>query len=198
LMRVRAAVDKLPDDKLEPTYGRLDKGRVSAAFLGRRLAMIYRASGRDELARSVWSETASARGAAGVEGEERGGATVGGRLLGAVLPLSGERRAGRGAARGGRGPSAGAGGGGGAGGAGVGRGGAGAARGGGAEAAAALAAGGVVGLVGPADKDAADEAARRAEALGVPLVALDVGDVPLAGSPHVFRIVVPVEARARA
>src|SRR5262249_3674724 len=79
LMRVRALVDKLPDDKLEPTYGRLDKGRVSAAFLGRRLAMIYRASGRDELARSVWSETASARGAAGGEGGGRGGAPAEGR-----------------------------------------------------------------------------------------------------------------------
>src|SRR5262249_20276801 len=152
----------------------------------------YRASGRDELARSVWSETASARGAAGIEGEERGGATVEGRLLGALLPLSGERRlVGEAAPRGlalaaravGGGPPGGA------------PAGAGGGAGGGAD---ALAARGGVGLVGPADKDAADEAARRAEALGVPLVALDVGDVPLAGSPHVFRIVVPVEARARA
>lgn len=194
LARVRALVDKLPDDKLEPTYDRLDKRRVSAAFLGRRLAMVFRAAGQDERARAVWSETASARAAAGIEAEARGG-PVEGRLVGALLPLSGKRRLVGEAAQRGLALAAGA----------FGDGSlevaledVGEAKGRAAEAVDALAARGVVGLVGPADKDSAEEAARRAEALGIPLVTLDVGDVPLAGSPHVFRVVVPVEARARA
>jgi ABC-type branched-subunit amino acid transport system substrate-binding protein len=192
--RVRALVDKVADAELEPTYGKLDKGRVSAAYLGRRLAMVYRAAGQDDKARVVWSETAAARSSAGIEGEERGG-PVEGRLVGALLPLSGKRRLVGEAAQRGLALAAGA----------FGEGSlevtledVGEAKGRAAEAVDALAARGVVGLVGPADKDSAEEAARRAEALGVPLVTLDVGEVPLAGTPHVFRVVVPVEARARA
>src|SRR5262249_2804100 len=61
-----------------------------------------------------------------------------------------------------------------------------------------LSAAGVIGAVGPVDKDAADEAARRAEALGLPLVTLDVAETGGPGSPYVFRAVIPVETRARA
>jgi branched-chain amino acid transport system substrate-binding protein len=62
-----------------------------------------------------------------------------------------------------------------------------------------LAKGRVVAVVGPADREAARAAAERAEAAGVPLLSLDVAEGAAApASPHVFRVVVPVELRAQA
>jgi ABC-type branched-subunit amino acid transport system substrate-binding protein len=63
----------------------------------------------------------------------------------------------------------------------------------------ALAAAGAIAVVGPVDRDAAEEAAARAAAHGLPLVTLDVAESG-AGSaqPTVFRAVISVEARARA
>ncbi len=63
----------------------------------------------------------------------------------------------------------------------------------------AIAATGAVAAVGPLDRDAVEEAAKRAEELGLPLVTLDVSDKsPPHGAPHVFCIVVQAESRARA
>jgi branched-chain amino acid transport system substrate-binding protein len=195
--KVAAIVDGLPADAVTRAYGSANKDRPAAAFLGRRLAASLRSSGDESGARRVLNETSDARGAAGLEE----GSTVSGgedpRVFGAILPLSGKRRlvglaaqrgvaiaagtydrsgsysvlvrdAGEGRARAG-------------------------------SAVDDLTGEGVIGLVGPMDRDATEEAAARAEALGVPIVTLDVSGESLgAGSPHVFRIVIPVEARARA
>jgi len=68
-----------------------------------------------------------------------------------------------------------------------------------AEAVDALAAAGAIAVVGPVDRDAADEAAGRAAALGLPLITLDVAESASgAAAPTVFRAVISVEARARA
>jgi ABC-type branched-subunit amino acid transport system substrate-binding protein len=61
-----------------------------------------------------------------------------------------------------------------------------------------LAGEGVIAVIGPADKDAARAAGERAAALGLPVISLDVGDEDPTASPLVFRVVVPVEQRARA
>src|SRR5262249_44750836 len=131
------------------------------------------------------AETARARAAVGLpeETEEGRAAGVDPQLIGAVLPLSGKRRlVGEAAARGvglaagtfDRGA-----------GAGIAQEGvprpfevavedAGDGKGRAAAAVDQLAGAGAIGVVGPVDKDAVDEAARRAEALGIPLVSLDV------------------------
>jgi ABC-type branched-subunit amino acid transport system substrate-binding protein len=220
--RVSVLVDGLDDTAASAAYGRLSKGGPSAAFLGRRLALGLCAAGQAGRAQGVLDETAEARALVGLERDAvacvHGGAGVGGAkdgsnadLVGVVVPLSGKRRlvgeatlrgvtlaagtfvptvastGGVPAAPGGPRPfvvgvrdtgdspeSAGKG-------------------------VDELVGEGAIAIVGPADRDAARAAAARAEAAGVTFLSLDVGDGPLVqGAPHVFRVVVPVELRARA
>jgi branched-chain amino acid transport system substrate-binding protein len=201
IAKVRVIVDALPPDAVRRAWDRADKSRASAAFLARRLAVLDPANGRAYL-----DDSAQSRENVGLADEGRG--TAGGgdpQIVGALLPLSGNtKRVGDLAMRG-LAAAAGtyqvtAGGGGGApqpftvvvkdsssspeq------------ARVGFEE----LVQANVIAIVGPVDKDAAEEAARRAESARVPLISLDVANPALgAGSPHVFRIVVSVEGRARA
>jgi ABC-type branched-subunit amino acid transport system substrate-binding protein len=195
--RVAAIVDKLPGEAVGRAYSNADKGRPSAAFLGRRLAQAARSAGDESTARRILAETEGAREAAGLED---GQSIAGGedpRLFGAILPLTGKRRLVGLAAQRGVAMAAGT----------YDRTGAfsvivrdaGEGRTRAGSALDELVAEGVIGVVGPMDRDATEEAAARAETLGVPLVTLDVsGDALSAGSPHVFRIVIPVEARAKA
>jgi ABC-type branched-subunit amino acid transport system substrate-binding protein len=208
LTRVAALVDGLPAAALAAVYAAADKDGPVAAFAGRRYAQTMRAAGQTDAARQVLAQTAHARVAAGLPDESE--ATVGGvdaDRVGALLPLSGKRHlVGEAAARGvavaagtyDRGAAGG-----------IAEDGvprpfevaledAGEGKGRAAAALEALAAAGAVAVVGPVDRDAADEAARRAETLAIPLVTLDVAEAGAAATPYVFRAVVPVEARARA
>ena len=206
--RVAALVDGLPNDQVAGLYDASDKGGAVCAYLGRRYAAILRAQGQGDRAERVLGETARARAAVGLPDEESVAAgNADPSLIGAVLPLSGKRRlVGEAAARG-VGLAAGTfdrGTGGGVVAEGVPRPfevaveDAGDGKGRAAAAVDQLAVAGVIGIVGPVDKDAVDEAARRAETLGLPLVSLDVAEAGGAGSPYLFRAVVPVESRARA
>jgi len=206
--QVGALVDKLPNDQIPPRYEAADKNGPACALLGRRYAALLRAQGQSERAQRVLDESARARAAIGLPEEEAAAENgVEPQRIGAILPLSGKRRlVGEAAARGvglaagtfDRGA-----------GAGIAEEGvprpfevtvedAGDGKGRAGAAIDQLAAAGVIGAVGPVDKDAADEAARRAEALGLPLVTLDVAETGGPGSPYVFRAVIPVEVRARA
>jgi ABC-type branched-subunit amino acid transport system substrate-binding protein len=205
--RVATLVDGLAPAALAPVYDRAAKDGPVAAYAGRRLAPVLRAAGQADRARQVLAESARARAAAGLPDEAEaasGGADPD--RVGALLPLSGSRRKlGEAAARGvalaagtyDRGAAAG-----------IAEEGvprpfdvsvedAGEGKGHTAAALDALAAAGAIAVVGPVDRDAADEAARRAEALALPLITLDVAEVG-GGMPYVFRAVVSVEARARA
>jgi ABC-type branched-subunit amino acid transport system substrate-binding protein len=200
--RVAAFVEGLPADTVATLYASVDRGGPSAAFLGRRVAAALREAGRADAASRVLAESAGARAAVGLPDDaEAGPGGVEPGRVGALLPLSGKRRlVGEAAARGvamaagafdrtegegaplevavedsgdGKGRAA--------------------------AALDQLAAAGVIGAVGPVDKDAADEAARRAEALALPLITLDVAEAGGgASAPTVFRAVIPVESRARA
>lgn len=206
IARVRGFVDALGEDAAERAYVRADKTQVSAAFLARRLALVAGAKGDALRAARLLEETYTARGEVGLAD----GATAAAgdaNLVGALLPLSGKRRlVGEAALRGltlaaGVFDSA---------------------AGGGvsvdrvprpfvvtvrdageaSERAGAgvdeLAAEGVIAVVGPLDREAAEAAFVRAEAIGMPLVSLDVPQAPAtAGAPHVFRVVVSLEARAQ-
>lgn len=210
--RVRGIVDALPEPAVRRAWQRAGKSGPAAAFLGRRLAVILRASGDAQGAADVLAASAGARAAIGLEDATPSRAVADPQLVGAVVPLSGRGRlvgeaflrglalaagtfdaaqaaappaeaASRGAPRpfsvaiedGGASPEA------------------------AAQAAEALARHGVIAIVGPSDKEATDAAARRAEALAVPIVTLDVAGAPATeGAPHVFRIAPTVEARSRA
>jgi len=218
--RVSALVDSLDDEAARAAYARLSKSGPSAAFLGRRLALGLCAAGQAGRAQGVLDETAEARAAVGLVRDAAAcvGSGNGGKdgasadLIGVVVPLSGKRRlVGEATLRGvtvaagtfapaGSSPGSGV---------------------AGKDATARpfnvgvrdtgdapeqagkgvdeLVGEGAVAIVGPADRDAARAAAERAEAAGVAFLSLDVGDGPLVqGAPHVYRVVVPVELRARA
>jgi ABC-type branched-subunit amino acid transport system substrate-binding protein len=209
--RVGAIVDALPDDAARAAYGRASRSGPSAALLGRRVALALCAAGKRDDARRVLEDTAGAREAAGLPPGAGGDAGPGGDaasgVIGVLVPLGGKRRlVGEALLRGvtlvigafdpqnaggatatagpplsaevrdaGESPEQ------------------------AAHAVDELAQAGAVAFVGPADKDAARAAAERAEAAGLPMISLDVAEVANAdASPHVFRLVVPVEARARA
>ncbi len=207
LGRVQALVADLSPEDAAAAYGRAGKDGPSAAFLGQRLASAERAAGRPDRARQILSETANARATAGIV--TPGGSDGAGdpQLVGAILPLSGKRRlVGEASARGltlaASTYDRGAGGGVSVDGvplpfevvledAGEGK----------EQAAAAvetLARRDVIAAIGPVDRDAADEAARRAEALGLPLLTLDVTEPSAGGAANVFHAVISVEDRARA
>jgi branched-chain amino acid transport system substrate-binding protein len=205
IARVRTIVDELPAESVSTAWEAADKQGPSAAFVGRRLAAMT-ASGEES--QSILAASAQARENVGLIEESRGGATSADpQIVGALFPLSGRtRRVGELAVRGlalsagtfqvtaGQGASA------------------------GSprpfvvvvrdsasspeQAVAAvdeLTQGGAIAVVGPVDREAAEAAARRAEAARVPIVSLDVAESAVAaGSPHVFRVVVSVETRARA
>ena len=192
--RIGALVAGLPSSELESAWDEVDHDGPAAAYIGRRLA----AEAKDRAVAQRWLDgSASARAAYGIDVPK---GTEDPALVGAILPLTGKRRLVGEAALKGLAAAAGT----------YGalepeRGGMGAftlavedAAASPADALAGLAERGAIGVVGPVTRDAAEEAARRAEALGVPMISLDVGEEALGqGAPHVFRIAVSVEARAR-
>lgn len=209
--RVAAIVDLLPAAELEPAYARAKPSAAAAVFLARRLATQARARGDDPLARRLLFETAVGRVAVGLDPAEGAADSVVAdrNRVGALLPLTGKQRlvgeaalAGLLHATGADGDVPGAG---------V----VAAGRplgftvlvrdtGAGPEQAAAavdaLYAAGAIAAIGPADKDTTVAAARRAEALALPLVTLNViasAGAASTGSPHLFGVVLYPEDRAR-
>lgn len=193
--RLAALVAGLPSTELEAAWDEVDHDGPAAAYLGRRLA----SEAKDRASAQRWLDgSAGARSAYGVDAPTGGAEDPA--LVGAILPLTGKRRLVGEAALKGLAAAAGT------------YGALEAERGGmaaftlvvedaaaaPADALAGLAERGAIGVVGPVTRDAAEEAARRAESLGVPMISLDVGEEALGqGAPHVFRIAVSVEARAR-
>jgi ABC-type branched-subunit amino acid transport system substrate-binding protein len=201
--RVRVLVDGLADDAARQVYTRLDKGKVSAALLGRRVAALARAAGDAGRAQEILDETAAARQAAGIASAGPvGNADV--ELVGAVVALSGRRRlVGEVVLRGlalaagtydrtpGLGVTQ----------EGIPRPFEITARDAGDDAAAQrvdeLAVEGAIAIIGPTGAKDAAEASRRATDLGVPIVMLDLSE-DATESPYVFRIIVSADERARA
>jgi len=200
--QVRMVVDALPAEAVKPAWEAADKTRPAAAYLGLRLATTARDPGE---ARSYLEASAQARQNLGLVDDSRGAASgnADAQLVGALFPLTGKTRVVGDQALRGLAVAAGT--------FQVGGGAAGtprpftvlvrdsAASGQARAALDQLVQAGAIAVVGPVDRGAAEEAARRADAAGLPIVSLDVSDSPIVqGSAHVFRIVVPVEARARA
>ncbi|MBI4510543.1 MAG: penicillin-binding protein activator [Deltaproteobacteria bacterium] len=199
--RVSAIVDALSAQAVSDAYAKADKEHVAAALLGRRLALMAKAAGDSARAREILDETRSARVNAGIPDDSSAVGVANPQLIGALLPLSGKRRRVGDAALRGLAVAAGT----------FGSEQKGdnlplvvvardAAPGNGLVAAVdALDAERPIAVIGPIDKDTCEEAARRAEALALPLVTLDFADSSwVAGSPHVFVIALSVEARAKA
>jgi len=204
IVRLRAVVDAAVAASAATAYAALgDRKSPAAAILGARVAADFDAAGDPRRADQTRAETETARKRLGLAHEqprEAGAGDPG--LLGAVLPLSGNRaRVGDSAVRAlslagdafGSLPadrarlelsirdtestSAGA-----------------------VRAAEALAGERVIALVGPVDGKSVDEVARRAGALGVPLLSLSPRPTRREGgeSPFVFHIMHSAEERARA
>jgi ABC-type branched-subunit amino acid transport system substrate-binding protein len=196
--RLAEMVDQLDDAQAREVYGKLDKQRAGAAFLGRKLAASLRAAGKADDARAIENETAQARRNAGIGDARQNVAPANPQRVAALLPLSGKYwRVGEAALLGlavgaGTFDAAGAQPYGlavrdaGDGTAGV------------AATMGELAADGAIAVIGPMRTDAIAEAGRAAETLGMPLVVMDYESGPPASSPHVFGVVVSVERRARA
>ena len=208
--QVRALVDRLDERDVATAYGELtSRDGPGAALLGARLAAQLDARGDRGGAERVRQEIRGARERMGLAGGAAGSGEGGDPdRVGAILSLSGKRNrlgdlslrglalaagpfggAGEGAARLGfprpfqlavRDDSSGP---------------AGAAAG-----VEALAADGVIAVVGPDDGRSVEQAARRATELGVPLVSLHPAAelVAAADSPYVFHVVHSAEQRARA
>jgi ABC-type branched-subunit amino acid transport system substrate-binding protein len=204
--RLRSLVGASAEATLGELYGHLDKGGPAAAIAAERLAELRCQRGDAAGAQRALDETRVGRAAAELPVVSSSCASGAGRLdlIGAVLPLSGrDRLVGEAAARGlavaagafdgpsdrvafsvsvidSAAPASGA-----------------------SEASDPeravedLAAHGAVALVGPVTRIAAGPAARKAAALGLPMISLDVSN-EARPEPGVFRIVVPVESRARA
>ncbi len=202
--RLRTVVEAVDAGAARDAYAKLgDRKSPSAAILGARVAADLDAAGNSGRADQIRAETGAARKRLGLERPQARSAADGDPgLLGVVLPLSGKRaRVGDSAVRSltlagdafGNQPrdrsqlelsirdsastSAGAG-----------------------RAAEALAAEGVIALVGPVDGKSVDAVARRAESLGVPQVSLSPRPTRREGgeSPYVFHIMHSAEERARA
>jgi ABC-type branched-subunit amino acid transport system substrate-binding protein len=199
-LRVRALVEGMSEEAAEQAYARVDKTRPARGILAERLALAAQARGDGARAARLFEETQRAR-----EGALAGGDP--GRV-GALLPLSGKRRLVGEAALRGLTVAAGV---------------FDTAAGGGVlvdrvprpfvvtvsdagerpERAGAgvdeLAAEGVIAIIGPVDKEAAEAALVRAEAVGMPLLSLDAPQAEVTAAPsRAFRIVISVEARAQA
>jgi ABC-type branched-subunit amino acid transport system substrate-binding protein len=209
LARVRALADQLDERAVGEVYGKLTgKQGPGAALVGARLAAQLEAKGDRDRAEEVRGEIREAREKLGLATSTGGGAAGDAEKVGGILSLSGKRNRlgdfsmrglalaagtfediGEGAARLGfprpfrlsvrDDASQGA---------------------GAAGAVDALAAEGVIAIVGPDDGRAVERAARRATDLGVPLVSLHPAAELLQGadSPVVFHVVHSAERRARA
>jgi ABC-type branched-subunit amino acid transport system substrate-binding protein len=191
--RVAQLVGGLDDAGVRRAYDKADRKGPVAAYAGLRLASILRTSGDESGARKVVDDTESARAAVGMQGPAGGGAGDAG-IVGAILPLTRARhligeRVLRGVAVAGgtfdRGQGtfrievrddgdghAGA-------------------------AVDELAALGAIAIVGPVDPTEIADAAPRAEAAGLPMVTVNPAEDAQPAGPHVFKLVVPAETRAR-